>query len=303
MASEDGFIQLRPVPSAQSAATQIFFDRSGKGVRIRQPFLSDTHGGGGLEEVPGFDKARARRVGLALPMPDPPHPSLPDAPVFESVFGVGDPLVPVNDTSAVPFRSIAFLDITYTDHRMGSGTGWFAGPKTVVTAAHCLVEPGFGSSAATVSVLPGFFGLARGFVAARLFVPPEWTRSVAEGRPDIRFDWALIYLADPDVGRTVGWFGLAAPPDTSLDALLLNIAGYLRPRGPQFFDGGRLAGFDDDFLFHRFDTDRGMSGSPIIVKRDDRRYAVGIHHAGDVASNRALRINDRLFDAISSRLE
>jgi V8-like Glu-specific endopeptidase len=117
-------------------------------------------------------------------------------------------------------------------------------------------------------------------------------------------DYALAYLADQNVGKAVSWFGLAAVPDSGLDDLLLNIAGYSNHTSlvAQYYDGGRLMSFDSDYLYHRFDTEKGMSGAPIIVRRNERRYVIGIHTWGGTNSNRARRLDNKLFDEISRRL-
>ena len=309
MTDYSGVIEL-VAPSQRRQRARIFFDETGKDVRIRQPFMADNHGGGQLEDVAGFDKARARVAGLpyATLSPSPPLPvPVADRVGFENFFASGDPMVRVDDTTALPFRSIAYLDLTFTDGSRGFGTGWFAAANTLVTAAHCFLDPETGLAVSSVTVVPGYSNGHQPFQSHRvasIYMPPEWGSSVGAGTPDPLFDYALAYLADPDVGRTASWFGLAAPPNDNLDDLLLNIAGYSSHEGPvaQFYDGGRLVSADAAFLYHRFDTARGMSGAPIIVRRQDRRYVIGIHTWGGTGSNRARRFDNALFDEISRRL-
>lgn len=309
MARDDRIIELEP-PRRAKRTSKVFFDVRGKGVRIRQPFMNDSHGGGRLEDVPGFDRTRAVVQGLPFATLLRPPPPL-DGPAahqgFEVGFGVGDRLIAVPDAALLPFRSIAYLDMAYTDGSRGVGTGWFASANTLVTAAHCFFNPDRKVQVSRVNAIPGFSNGLQPFQqhnAPRIFFPKEWERSVRAGNPDPLFDYALAYF-DDEVGQTVSWFGMAAPPDSALDDLLLNISGYAQFPGPvvQYYDGGRLLTFDANFLYHRFDTERGMSGAPIIVRRNERRYVIGIHNYGDSIRNRARRIDDALFDELSGRLQ
>lgn len=300
--------KLTPPAANVQPARGVFFDRHGGEMRIRQPNMSDTHGGGMLEDVPGFAKARARLGGLPYAAQVPPrvHHIAANG-RFETFLGGGDPIVRVTDTTAIPWRSVAYLALTFENGQTGFATGWFAAANTVITAGHCFFDAGQKVAVTSVSVVPGYDGQTEPFqshAVTSVFVPPEWKSSVEAGAPDSRFDYALGYLSDAGVGDTVGWFGLAAPPDSSLPNLQVNISGYPANETPfgQYYDGGRLSSYDQYYLYHQLDTYNGMSGSPIIVRRDDRRYVIGIHSLGTAQYNRARRIDDQLFDELSGKL-
>jgi V8-like Glu-specific endopeptidase len=257
MKRQDGMRDLAPTGRPHKPGP-IFFDKKGRNVRIRQPFMNDSNGGGQLEDVPGFNKAPARMVGL--PGATVPHCSIhrPQAPAnegFEKFFNTGDPLTRIDDASVLPFRSIAHLDLQYEDGTTGFGTGWFASASTIVTAGHCLYDADGKVAVKTVIATPGFTAFSQPiqpYTAHACYVPPEWEQSVNSGTPDSYFDYGLVYLSEP-VGMNVSWFGLAAVPDSGLDHLQLNIAGYSSHAGPVslYYDGGRLLSFDGNYLCHR----------------------------------------------------
>jgi V8-like Glu-specific endopeptidase len=262
------------------------------------PFMTETNGGGSLEVVPGFDSYRARNTGLVL---QAPPAARDDGFSTESVFGP-DGRVPVPDTTGLPWRCIALLSITYQSGATARGTAWFYGPRTLGTAGHNVRHPRHGR-ATSILVSPGWNGLSAPFgtfVAATSHCHPTW---LAHAAPD-NLDFAVITLADPTPGRQLGWFGIAAYERSQLLPLLVNVSGYPSDRSPQtqYFNGGRLHDVNDDFLMYPFDTEVGMSGSPIFALFRDQRIVVGIHTGGTRQINRARRINASLYGFLTQFL-
>ena len=68
-----------------------------------------------------------------------PLPNWTRDPHLETVIGPDDRIL-VKDTSRFPWRAIAQLEITPQAGNAGPliGTAWFAGPKTLITAGHCV---------------------------------------------------------------------------------------------------------------------------------------------------------------------
>ena len=77
----------------------------------------------------------------------------------ETVHGPDD-RVQIHNTSVYPWRVHASLLITAADNSLWSGTGWFVGPSTLITAGHVVYiknsgVPGRDGWVKQISVMPG----------------------------------------------------------------------------------------------------------------------------------------------------
>ena len=271
---------------------------------LTSPHLSlgrmiETNGGGSLEHVPGFDAKRARNAGLLPPTSAPctVSPGI-DGFVLENVIG-DDNLVPVPDTTGLPWRCIAMLTITYEDGSRGTGTAWFLGEKALGTAGHNIRDPQHGR-ATEILVSPAFDGTTAPFGTYRViqtYCDPAWLG----GTNDASLDFGVLLLGDGAVGRRLGWFGFAAYSDQQLNRLLLNVSGYpvKRLNRTQHFNGGRIDEVAKKFLRYSFDTVGGMSGAPLFALFGQQRVVVGIHTSGNDRANRARRIDRPLYEILA----
>lgn len=270
-----------------------------KAKRLSIGSMVETNGASSLEQVEGFDTYVARNRGLfqpsAAPLAKPPAGSGFSP---QNVQG-SDNRVPVGDTTRLPWRSIAMLTITYQNGLRALGTAWFLGPKSLGTAGHNILHPEYGQ-AREILITPAYDGVVAPFgtyFAKQTYCDPRWLN----GNFDATLDFGILLLNDPTVGERLGWFGFASYPNSGLSRLLVNVAGYVVDRSPctQYFNGGRLEGAVPQFLLYDFDTERGMSGSPIFALFGNKRVVVGIHTYGSNVGNRARRIDDGLFDVLT----
>jgi V8-like Glu-specific endopeptidase len=74
--------------------------------------------------------------------------------VAEVVIGRDD-RVQITNTTAYPWRTICSLIITARDGSRWIGTGWLVGPRTVITAGHCVYMHKRGGWARSIEVIPG----------------------------------------------------------------------------------------------------------------------------------------------------
>ncbi len=301
--------------------------------------MLETNGGGSAEMVPGFDVRRALTAGfqtkriagptLLAARPDggffsdsePSGDALVTvvAPKAENVVGI-DNRVRVTETAAVPWRCICQLEIEYDRGPVGFGTGFFVGPKTVITAAHVLVDISFGATlvrrAKKVRVVPGRNGAMApyGYVVSTDFdYPDPWKKSEIDHEAAARVDVGAIQLPDDATvdgcryGERIGYFGLHAREDFSNGDgtfLLVNNAGYPltpnRPYGTLWYNAGRVHAVEQPFIDYMIDTEGGQSGSPIFFydEASRERYVVAIHTTGDFV-NRGLMITSEIFDLIA----
>ncbi len=206
----------------------------------------------------------------------------------ETVCG-NDDRVRISPATAIPWRWCCELLITYPNGAGARGTGWFIGPKTVMTAGHVVYSAGNGGWASKIEVIPGMDGASRPFgsqVGTSFRSVSGWTSS---GDPE--YDYGAIILPNNTLGNTVGWFGFANLPDAQLQNLFVNTAGYPgdKPFGTLWFNAGAITQVTSRRLYYMIDTAGGQSGSAVWRYLNGQRHAVGIHGYGG-CPNKAVRI-------------
>ena len=215
----------------------------------------------------------------------------------ESVCGRDD-RVKVANTTSVPWRMICQLIITTANGSKSRCTGWFIGPRTVMTAGHCVYSHSNGGWVKEIEVIPGMNGTTKPYgsqIGTTFRSVNGWTKN-----SKVTHDYGCIILPDDTLGRRVGWFGFASLSDSSLKNLLVNNSGYAgdKPFGTQWFNAGRISKIEARRLHYMLDTFGGQSGSPTWRFRDGKRHAIGIHAYGG-CPNKSTRITKPVFDNMS----
>lgn len=228
---------------------------------------------------------------------------------LETVIGIDD-RVRIVDTDLPPWRMICSLTMQGPGGA-AIGTGWLVGPKTVLTAGHCVFSSQFfGGWAESITLIPGRDGSEEPFgqtVATRLSATDRWVES-----EDPDFDIGCIHLEEA-IGDTVGWFAIGALPDAELSSFLINVSGYPGDRGngrELYFHKNRILRVTDRRIFYDVDTFGGQSGAPawIYPEGSETPLAVGIHAYGTggtpssfgLTANSSPRIIPEVFDLIQS---
>ncbi|MDF1791213.1 MAG: S8 family serine peptidase [Thalassobaculaceae bacterium] len=216
----------------------------------------------------------------------------------------------LNDTTLYPWRAIASLRITAADGSIWWGTGWFAGPRTVVTAGHVVFirndrKPRANGWVRRIDVMPGRNGrsLPFGWVASTVFRSVTgWTQ---DGKPE--HDYGAIILPT-GLGEKVGHLGIEAVSPADLRTSPVLIAGYpiSKPAGTLWEHAAAVSSVGPQKIYYPADTSGGQSGAPVLrASRDGRPVAAGIHAygAGRTGVNSAVRINGAVFQVISNWME
>ncbi|MDQ5870933.1 MAG: trypsin-like serine protease [Acidobacteriota bacterium] len=264
----------------------------------------------GTEAVAG---ARRTRGAAANQWTAPDTSGLPD--IGELTFGPPPPKartvhgpdnrVQIANTAAYPWSAYCSLLITAKNNGLYIGTGWFVGPKTVITAGHCLFVRAPEPAAArgwvkSVSVMPGRNGSTLPYGAVTVTTNIRSTQGwVNDGNP--KLDYGAILLPTP-LGDKVGWFGCANYSDSELQDAAANVSGYPgdKPDGTQWYDARTIAAVEPWNLHYDIDTYGGQSGSAVLRIVGGQRFAVGIHNYGGATTNSATRINASVLANIKS---
>ncbi|MDZ4688921.1 MAG: trypsin-like peptidase domain-containing protein [Planctomycetaceae bacterium] len=214
---------------------------------------------------------------------------------LETVLGDVDRRKHILETDLSPWRMICALEIEGANGLSFIGTGWFAGPRTVVTAGHCVFDPvEMGGWAQRIRVVPGRDGdIDPPFgseVSTRFSASDRWQQA-----QDPDYDYGVIHLSQ-DLGTKPGHFGLAVLPDAELHERLLNVSGYpITPGGgkDQYFHANRVKAVTARRVFYDIDTVGGQSGSPVWAYLDgsDDPVVIGIHAYGVGGTPAALSVH------------
>jgi glutamyl endopeptidase len=239
-----------------------------------------------------------------------PGPALSDGAKRRLVIGKSaTPIAPPSDSG---LESILFADertrIVSTDQQpwklicaleidapwgMFVGTGWFAGPRTLITAGHCVFDKKqMGGWAREITVTPGRDRELKpfnSFKATRFSSVDAWIE-----RQDADFDIAAIHL-DNDVFPASEVFHVGALPDAELQDYLVNVSGY--PASPGggtelYWAKNRIRAVTPRRIFYDVDTSGGQSGGPAYIFADEnsRPIVVGIHAYGEGGTPASLNL-------------
>ncbi len=212
----------------------------------------------------------------------------------ETVCG-SDERVHISPATAIPWRWCCQLLITLGNGAGARGTGWFIGPRTVMTAGHCVFSHSAGGWARSIEVIPGMDAASRPYgsqLGTSFRSVTGWTTDA-----NVEYDYGAIILPNGNLGNTVGWFGFAALGDSELQNLFVNTSGYPgdKPFGTQWFNGGNITQVAARRLFYMHDTFGGQSGSCVWRFQSGLRHAVGIHAYGG-CPNKAVRIVTQVYN-------
>ncbi|WP_420753893.1 trypsin-like serine peptidase [Rhodococcus sp. O3] len=260
----------------------------------------------GTPAAPGTDLSELLRMNPPDAAEATWGPAPAGQPALESVI-FPDDRVQIGDTTVYPWRVHSYLLIELSNGSFASGTGFFIGPHTVITAGHCVFVRGTGPGSGwvrSVTVMPGRNGSSLPFGSVR--VSGSSLRSVQGWTQNGDSNWDIGALILPtNLGDRTGWLGFGAYDDNTLMSSIANIAGYPgdKPTATQWYHSRRLSSVAAQRLFYEVDTFGGQSGSAVYRLLNGQRHAFGIHTNGvspGVPVNSGVRITGPVFDRLKA---
>ncbi len=220
---------------------------------------------------------------------------IPEERYDRAVIG-SDNRVRITDTSAYPFSCIAYMKIHMRCGCSSTGTGYMVGPKTLLTAGHCLMCTDHHQGADYIDFYFGYKDDYNYFLkysdGTTYWYGTDFPDGYTKGAE--QWDYGLVQM-QWNVGDTTGYFGIASLTDSDLASSGYNLVGYRN--GVMKADYGWVSNITHYNFDHNADTEPGYSGCPLF-DNDYYATAINIASAWDNSHNIARRINDELYDFI-----
>lgn len=194
----------------------------------------------------------------------------------------------IQDQAQFPWRTVVYIEATFPDGQVFTGSGVMVGPNDVLTASHVLYNSSRGGAATTVTVTPAFDPSPLETPYGTLFASsiryftdfdPDGDGFIFDGDlgPALagsELDVALIDLGTP-VGDLTGWMGL----DPDFVSGVVNVTGFPTVYGYNLMnDSGPALDSATDWVtyFGGIEVRSGDSGGPVWYASNGTPYVVGV---------------------------
>jgi hypothetical protein len=232
----------------------------------------------------------------------------------------------VDNQAQYPWRSVVYIEATFPDGELFTGSGVMVGPNDVLTASHVIYNIQHGGEATNVTVIPAFdpdpleepFGkvdayschyftdvYTRGDGVINFNIDGDGALRILPGNGDAGFDGtehdvALLDLNVP-LGNYTGWMGL----DPTFESGYVNLTGHPGKHGLNMMnDFGHVQQDAVDYFIsipiENIEHYPGNSGGPLWYDANDDPKVVDPRVVGIVSSEFAAYDIAAEYDTVSS---
>lgn len=202
-----------------------------------------------------------------------------------------DNRVRVTNTTANPFKKIAYMEMIWPDGYAARATGFMVGNSSVATAGHAVYNKDHGGFASSITVWPGKnegktpYGSA---TATKITIPKVYFTD-----QDARYD-AAVFKINKALGKKTGYFGLRRQNEAFTNEVY--VTGYPGNRAGQMWKMKDVPRVTTKYrLTYNIDTTAGQSGSPIYRIYNGKWYAIGIHTTGHLKNGSGYKNSGVIF--------
>lgn len=187
-----------------------------------------------------------------------------------------------------PYKYICELHLSFNNY-LFRASGFFIGPKCVITAGHCLYHHEMGW-VTSVKVIPGAFEEKEPFSSdfSNTFQTTKlWYKNAIDD-----YDYGAIFLDSNKLYERIG--GCLSFDKLDKSRQLLNTGYPMDKKSVQVENSG----FPEDIsntrrLYYMIDTNKGSSGSPVLYSDGEKSTVVGVHTEGG-CPNSAIKVNNEV---------
>lgn len=219
--------------------------------------------------------------------------------IAEVVIGIDD-RVQIHNTSKTPWKQICSLLIEAGDGSLWRGTGWITGPRTIITAGHCVFMHRHGGWVRSINIMPGALdsrSIFRSFSATTFRTVNGWMDDENEA-----CDYGAIFLSEDTYLEEYGVLRFAEIIGYGLENHVVNLAGYPgdKPTDTLWWDSRTVSRVDTTHIYYEIDTTGGQSGAPVWLVDNEDFFVVGMHTLGNLKANSAVKISPAVFDCLAA---
>jgi glutamyl endopeptidase len=306
-------VQASPVPVAKIPMTPVKKPLSG---HQKQPALQKVHNFT-AKELQSFKKMHPNTSvsshGKIVPFGKQkdwikkyraPHlTGRPDSGVStEAVIGT-DNRVQVTDTTAYPYRTIAYIETIHPSGAIYGCTGFFIDDNTIATAAHCIYDTYRNVWFTGATIWPAFDGYTSPYIetfSTDFHVSTAWINVTPPSEnslylSDVPKDYGVIKVVDGFANlQGIGWLPLRTTNHQVGEQV--NVTGYPYDKVGMWKALGYIRALDTYRIDHDADMEQGESGGPIFNSKNGSIAAIGINNAEGTSMNYGARITGNTYN-------